>query len=57
MIKEYLFGLIQCYDCQGVCYLGEWEFSSTIFCLVPLMIAITIIFLFYIANYARSWER
>lgn len=30
MINKYLFGLIECYECQGVCYVGNLQFNGTL---------------------------
>jgi len=46
-IIKYLWGLMECYECQGECYLLGYPINATILSLIPLVFLLLIGIMFY----------
>lgn len=62
MITKHFFGLIECYECQGVCYYKDFAFNSTFLSILYptiflILISLSSLGLYFYIKYKKLKEK
>jgi hypothetical protein len=57
-IEKYWFGILECYECRGECYLFGYPVNATLISLIPIFMGICLFIIFYyFYKYLKNSEK